>query len=256
MASRPPPPKKPLTSYFIYVGENRATVKSEFPALKHTEIQSKLTEKWNALTDEEKTPYVEKQKELKAEYERAIAEYTTQYPNWREEEKAIRLAAKEAKAVKAAKKATGAIQKRGKKGKTSKKQVEQISGFVGFTLFQFAMRRKIMDETGIELLANEGNAKISRLWNELSTEEKTKWQEKSRLVNKAQEEEAAREAKAKSDAEAAAEGEQEEEANPAGEEDVPMAGTDETLNEEEEEEDMELGSPTGEFAKEDDDEAE
>ena len=42
----PNAPKKPMGSYFIFIGEMREEVKKDFPDLKPTEMSTKLSELW------------------------------------------------------------------------------------------------------------------------------------------------------------------------------------------------------------------
>ena len=53
----PNTPKKPMTSYFIYMNENRSDVKAADPSLTFTTLTRKLTENWRALGKEEKKVY-------------------------------------------------------------------------------------------------------------------------------------------------------------------------------------------------------
>ena len=50
----PNAPKKPMTSYFIYMNEKRPEVKAADPSLSFGALTKKLTENWRALDEEEK----------------------------------------------------------------------------------------------------------------------------------------------------------------------------------------------------------
>jgi len=56
----PNAPKRPLSAYFIWMGENRESVKSSNPDLDNKQLLSKLGELWGELTEEDKQPYAEK----------------------------------------------------------------------------------------------------------------------------------------------------------------------------------------------------
>ena len=53
----PNAPKRPMSSYFLFMNAKRAGVKEAEPDLKFGELTKKLTEKWKALTDKEKKIY-------------------------------------------------------------------------------------------------------------------------------------------------------------------------------------------------------
>uniref|UniRef100_A0A7N0TZC2 HMG box domain-containing protein n=1 Tax=Kalanchoe fedtschenkoi TaxID=63787 RepID=A0A7N0TZC2_KALFE len=69
-------PKRPPTAFFIFMDEFRKTYKEANPDNKSvSEVAKKGGEEWKSKTDEEKKQYVDKAKELKAEYERAMENY-------------------------------------------------------------------------------------------------------------------------------------------------------------------------------------
>lgn len=55
----PDAPKKPQTSYFLYMNANRDSVKKANPDLAFGPLTKKLTEMWKALTEEERKKYEE-----------------------------------------------------------------------------------------------------------------------------------------------------------------------------------------------------
>ncbi|EKX44022.1 hypothetical protein GUITHDRAFT_153133 [Guillardia theta CCMP2712] len=61
-------PKRPLSAYFLYAGDKRATVKAKFPTIGNTEIVKKLGEMWRELPANEKKVYEDKAAAAKAEY--------------------------------------------------------------------------------------------------------------------------------------------------------------------------------------------
>ncbi|KAL9673151.1 hypothetical protein QQ045_029404 [Rhodiola kirilowii] len=69
-------PKRPPSAFFIFMDDFRKTYKEANPDNKSmAEVAKKGGEEWKLKTDEEKKPYVEKARELKAEYEKAIESY-------------------------------------------------------------------------------------------------------------------------------------------------------------------------------------
>ncbi len=69
----PNAPKKPSTSYLFFSNEKRGELKSQ--GVNQNEIPAKLGEMWKALSDEQKKPYVQKQAEDKARYEKEMKTY-------------------------------------------------------------------------------------------------------------------------------------------------------------------------------------
>lgn len=110
----PNAPKKPLSAYIMYSNDQRKVLKEEMPELKGTLVATEIGKRWKALDDEEKAPYLERQAEEKARYERekgGAAKGKASKP------------AKDEKATRETKKAAPAEPKKGR-GK-SKKVVEE-----------------------------------------------------------------------------------------------------------------------------------
>lgn len=53
-------PKRPLSAYFLWLGENREQIKRENPGMKVTEIAKRAGELWRGLEDKRVSPIVEK----------------------------------------------------------------------------------------------------------------------------------------------------------------------------------------------------
>lgn len=68
-------PKRAVTSFMLYSNEVRPKVRKDFPELKITEVAKKISEMWNALSDDEKKPYTEKANKDKERYEREKKAY-------------------------------------------------------------------------------------------------------------------------------------------------------------------------------------
>ncbi|KAJ1436365.1 High mobility group box domain [Sesbania bispinosa] len=69
-------PKRPPTAFFVFLDDFRKTFKEANPDSKDVKrVGKEAGEKWKAMTEEEKKPYLDKVAELKAEYEKAMATY-------------------------------------------------------------------------------------------------------------------------------------------------------------------------------------
>jgi structure-specific recognition protein 1 len=71
----PNAPKRPLSSYMIFAGENRGKLVEKTPGMSIGEIGKALGAEWKAMTAEEKVPYEDKAKEAKAAYVVKLKEY-------------------------------------------------------------------------------------------------------------------------------------------------------------------------------------
>ena len=71
----PNAPKRPLSSYMIFAGENRAKFVEENPGASIGDVGKALGAKWKEMSAEDKARYEEKAREAKAEYEKAMAAY-------------------------------------------------------------------------------------------------------------------------------------------------------------------------------------
>lgn len=75
-AKDPNRPKRPQTAFFLFLDDFRKTFKEENPDSKDVKrVGKEAGEKWRSMTDEEKKPYLDKNLELKAEYEKAMESY-------------------------------------------------------------------------------------------------------------------------------------------------------------------------------------
>lgn len=66
-------PKRPLSAYFLWLGENREQIKRDNPGMKVTEIAKRAGELWRGLED--KREWEQKAAEAKDRYAKLIAEY-------------------------------------------------------------------------------------------------------------------------------------------------------------------------------------
>ncbi|KAI4358051.1 hypothetical protein L6164_001957 [Bauhinia variegata] len=75
----PNAPKRPVTSFFIFLEEFRKEYKEANPDAKGVKgVAKEAGEKWKSMTDEEKKAYHDKAAELKAEYEKAMEAYNAE----------------------------------------------------------------------------------------------------------------------------------------------------------------------------------
>lgn len=68
-------PKKPQTAYFLFSAENRVEVKAEDPSRGITDIAKILGARWRAMSDTDKTGFMEKATAAKAEYGKVLEVY-------------------------------------------------------------------------------------------------------------------------------------------------------------------------------------
>merc|ERR1712226_1174646 len=71
----PNKPKKPQTSYWLWLGENRAALVKEVGSNDVTKVGKLAGEKWKTLSAAVKAPFEKKAADLKAAYEKAMVEY-------------------------------------------------------------------------------------------------------------------------------------------------------------------------------------
>merc|ERR1712151_969414 len=71
----PNKPKKPQTAYWLWLGENRASLAKEVGGNDVTKVSKLAGERWKALPEKTKAPFEKKAAELKATYDKAMTEY-------------------------------------------------------------------------------------------------------------------------------------------------------------------------------------
>jgi HMG (high mobility group) box len=79
----PAAPKKACSSFLYFSQEKRTEIKTERPKLKNTDVSRLLGEMWRNLSDEERAPYVERERCERERYKVAMA-------TWREDQEAIK----------------------------------------------------------------------------------------------------------------------------------------------------------------------
>jgi hypothetical protein len=71
----PNAPKRNLSSYMLYSQAVRQDTVAQHPALKAVDIAKLIGEKWNALSDKEKLPYVKQAEKEKARFDKETVQY-------------------------------------------------------------------------------------------------------------------------------------------------------------------------------------
>lgn len=71
----PNAPKRPLSAFFIFSGEQRSKIKAEFPDLSIGDVAKKLGKKWAEQTPADRKPFELKAAKLKEKYEKDVAAY-------------------------------------------------------------------------------------------------------------------------------------------------------------------------------------
>jgi hypothetical protein len=86
-------PKKPSTSYFMFMAATREKVKAKNPEASTTQLSRVLGEQWRALTPEAKAVFEQKAADDKIRYQKEYERWVVEHP----EEVALQNAAKEDK---------------------------------------------------------------------------------------------------------------------------------------------------------------
>ncbi|KAI9365674.1 high mobility group box domain-containing protein [Pilaira anomala] len=71
----PNAPKRNLSSYMLFSQAVRPETVEEYPDLKAVDIAKLIGEKWNALTDKEKQPYIKQAEKEKARFDKETSSY-------------------------------------------------------------------------------------------------------------------------------------------------------------------------------------
>ena len=124
--STPEPPKKPLSTYFLYKGQKYDEFKKKNPDMKMTEITSAISEDYRKLTEKEmdklKAQAAKNKEKYEEEYKAFCEKYGTPEKKKRKEKKNAKeeeseKPKKEKKNSSSTAKNTEAAKKNGKKGK-------------------------------------------------------------------------------------------------------------------------------------------
>jgi len=168
----PNAPKRPLSAYFTWLGENRAQVKQDNPSMPHKEVTSKLGQMWNALDEAVKNEYKSNAQKKMAIWKREFEEYkkTDEY----------------AAEFQAQKQESSATKKKGKKKKPPKDPHAPKRPSTGFFIFVSEKRQEVKDSLPPEEQKKVTiiTKKCGEMWKACSPEEQAKYKDRS---NKAKE---------------------------------------------------------------------
>ena len=81
--------KKMMSAFLFYSIRKRQEIKEKNPEMKNTEISRILGDMWRSLTDEERRPFIEKEKEEREKYKVAIAEWRKNAAEKKEAERKV-----------------------------------------------------------------------------------------------------------------------------------------------------------------------
>ena len=65
-------PKKPLSAYIYFSQERREQIKKENPKMPVTHVMKEVSNRWSAMTKDEKEPYIVEAREDKKRYEQEL----------------------------------------------------------------------------------------------------------------------------------------------------------------------------------------
>lgn len=145
--------KRPTSSYMYFCMDVRPKFKKENPNLTAKELTSQLGKKWNNLSDEEKTPYIERQNKDKLRYSVEKSKLELSLPK---------------------------VIPRQKVRKTApvKKCKKQTSGFKNFCKEQ----TKTLKEDNPEWSTTEIKKELETMWDELNEEDRREYERENNKV--------------------------------------------------------------------------
>ncbi|KAL3499247.1 hypothetical protein ACH5RR_038340 [Cinchona calisaya] len=181
-------PKQPLTAFFLYSNERRATLLAENKNV--LEVAKILGEEWKNMTEKQRAPYEKMANKNKEQYLQEMDVYKQKKEEEaanlkKEEEELMKLQKQEALQLLKKKEKTDNIIKKTKEKRQKKKKEEKDvdpnkpkKPASSFLLFSKEARKTLSEERpGIN--NSTLNALISVKWKEMSDEEKQIWNEKS-----------------------------------------------------------------------------
>lgn len=71
----PKAPKRGLSAYMFFANEQRENVRTENPGISFGQVGKMLGERWKALSDKQRTPYIDMATRDKLRYEEQMANY-------------------------------------------------------------------------------------------------------------------------------------------------------------------------------------
>lgn len=156
----PNAPKRPLSSYFLFAANLRATEGEELTKKPVAEQGKYISEQWNSASAEVKEKFNKEAQKLREEYEKKLEEYkkTPEYKEFME-------------------KKSEAEKKEKKKPKTKQKQT-------GVKLFVGEFKEKLTDEEKKEIGGAAAiNKRAMEAYKELESEEKAEYEERAKEAN-------------------------------------------------------------------------
>ncbi|GKT36092.1 hypothetical protein ADUPG1_009121 [Aduncisulcus paluster] len=141
------PPKKPLNGYMLYTQDHRKEFVAAHPEMSITEIGKAMGKIWNGLPEAERNPYVSQYKKAYAEYEKKMAIFKKENPEW----KPVR------------------------KVKIKKTDISQPVYFEGKQLFVVSVFRQLHDENEVSTPSMTAKRMIEKKWSTLTKEQKHAW---------------------------------------------------------------------------------
>ena len=179
---KPVIPKRPLTSYLFFCNETRDIIKKENPLLLGKQITTELGKRWKQLSDEEKNPYVEKQKLDRERYdnEKSCKQQSTEVET-KETNKSKRKEKKpvETKGKKQVKeepnKGKKPVKEELKEEPNKGKEKKQFIPSPGFKIFE-QEQNEFFEEEHSEWSNKKIQSEILNNWNKLSKNEKEEYE--------------------------------------------------------------------------------
>lgn len=157
-AKNPNAPKKPLSSYFLFVKKMTATVKDKNPQIQPKDVAKTLGSMWKEMSDEDKLPYTQQaaaDRELYKTQNVSDAESNSGDENENNENN----------------EKTGKNEKKQKKEKDPNAPKRPLSAYI---LFCNAKRSEIRSAHP-DMDAKDVTREMGKMWRELSEQEQSKW---------------------------------------------------------------------------------
>eukprot|EP00531_Pseudo-nitzschia_arenysensis_P019281 CAMPEP_0116124394 /NCGR_PEP_ID=MMETSP0329-20121206/5258_1 /TAXON_ID=697910 /ORGANISM="Pseudo-nitzschia arenysensis, Strain B593" /LENGTH=326 /DNA_ID=CAMNT_0003618373 /DNA_START=196 /DNA_END=1173 /DNA_ORIENTATION=- len=82
----PSAPKRPMSAFLHFTKGRRSRIKNENPGMKNTEVSKVLGNLWRESTDEERKPYIEKEKVERGKYKIAMSKWKESFDKRQKEE--------------------------------------------------------------------------------------------------------------------------------------------------------------------------
>jgi len=83
----PSAPKRPMSAFLYFSQGRRKTIKDQNPEIKNTQVSRLLGEMWRNASEEDRKPYVDKEKKEREKYKVAIADWRKEFEAKKEEQR-------------------------------------------------------------------------------------------------------------------------------------------------------------------------